>query len=167
MSSKAEPNIQLPTPEEYNRFVEGLGLRRVRLIEAHIRALEPMPDPTASEVELEESYTFNPVDGGFEAVGSFRLRIANRETQAEQGVVEVSFGFLYESERNPAAGGFEGYFQVFKEVNLPINMWPFVREFVHNAMSRMDWPPFTLPLRKVGPAPARARSRSRSKARTP
>lgn len=163
MPSKAEPPIQLPTPEAYNRFVEGLELRRVRLIEARIQAFEPMPDPATSEVALEESYTFHPQENSFEAIGRFHLRITHRQTQAVQGEVEVSFGFVYESKHSPAADSFEGYFQVFKEVSLPINMWPFLREFIHNAMSRMDWPPFTLPLRKLGAGPARTRSKPRSR----
>ena len=150
MPSKAKPKPQLPSPEEYNRFVGGLELRRVRLVEATVRALEAMPNPSASEVKLEEQYSFTPADGGFEAVGRFLLRVRERETKTEQGKVEVSFGFLYTSAVRPEADGFAGFFEVFREVNLPINMWPFAREYIHNAMSRMHWPPFTLPLRKVG-----------------
>lgn len=150
MPSKAKPEIPLPTPEEYNQFVGGLRLRRVRLTQAHIQAFEPLPDPTASEVKIRDQYTFEVIDGGFEAVGSFRVSITNRETQAVRGEVKVSFAFLYESKDGLPTDGIDGYFKVFKGVNLPINMWPFVREFVHNAMSRMDWPPFILPLRSVG-----------------
>jgi hypothetical protein len=165
MPSKAKPKPQLPPPEEYNRFVEGLELRRVRLVEATVRSLEPMPNPTASEVELEEQYSFTPMDNGFEAVGKFRLRILEGETRAEQGTVEVSFGFWYSSLVKPEASQFLGHFEVFREINLPINMWPFAREYIHNSMARMDWPPFTLPLRKVGPrGPKNAKAKSGSRA---
>jgi hypothetical protein len=160
MPSKAKPKIQLPRPEAYNRFVEGLELRRVRLIEARVHALDPMPNPAESEIELDEQYDFTPTEGGFEAVGRFRLRVRERKTKTEQGTVEVSFGFLYASVVSPGVPDFAGFFEVFKEINLPINMWPFAREYIHNAMARMDWPPFTLPLRKVGP-PKRKQSRAK------
>ncbi|WP_157205831.1 hypothetical protein [Calidithermus timidus] len=90
----------------------------------------------------------------------------NQESLAEQGSIEVSFGFWYLSKLQPEAEGFAGYFEVFKEINLPINMWPFAREFIHNTMARMDWPPFTLPLRKLAPEGQRkTRSKTLSNAR--
>jgi len=163
MPSKVKSKPQLPSPEQYNQFVGGLELRRVRLVEATVRAIETMPNPSASEVELEQQYSFTSADGGFEAMGKFRLKVRARETKAEQGIVEVSFGFLYSSAVKPEASDFAGYFEVFREVNLPINVWPFAREYIHNAMSRMDWPPFTLPLRKVGPTrPKTARAKAKS-----
>lgn len=142
---------KLPTPEQYNRFVDGLELRRVRLIEASVRTLEANPNPPRSQVELEESYSYRPEEDGFEAVGQFRLTVLEQDSLAEQGSIEVSFGFWYTNKLQPESEGFAGYFEVFKEVNLPINMWPFAREFIQNTMARMDWPPFTLPLRKVVP----------------
>lgn len=143
--------VELPTPEQYGEFIQGLELRRVRLIESHIEALESIPDPAKSQIHLEESYTFMPKDSGFEAIGSFKLIALLQKTKVEQGSLEVRFGFTYNSKLAPSDVGFDGYFNIFKDVNLPINMWPFVREYIYNSMSRMDWPPFTLPLRKVSP----------------
>lgn len=163
MPSKVSKS-KLPTPEQYNHFVNGLELRRVRLIEASVQALEASPNPARSQVGLEESYSYRPEEDGFEAVGKFRLVVVDQDNLAEQGSIEVSFGFRYSSELQPEAEGFAGYFEVFKEINLPINMWPFAREFIHNTMARMDWPPFTLPLRKLAPeggrkAPVKTRSK--------
>ncbi|WP_297859732.1 hypothetical protein [Meiothermus sp.] len=144
--------------------MNGLELRRVRLIEASVQALEASPNPLRSQVGLEESYSYRPEEDGFEAVGQFRLVVVDQDSQAEQGSIEVSFGFWYSSKLQPESEGFAGYFEVFKEINLPINMWPFVREFIYNTTARMDWPPFTLPLRKQAPESHRkAPSKTRSK----
>lgn len=35
-----------------------------------------------------------------------------------------------------------------EQVSLPVNSWPFIRQFVHDMMQRMNWPPLMLPLLK-------------------
>ena len=42
------------------------------------------------------------------------------------------------------------YFAIFARVNLPVNTWPYFREFVHSMISRMGLPPVVLPLVKRG-----------------
>jgi hypothetical protein len=151
MASKPTP--KLPPPEEYGRFVAGLDLQRVRLIESTIRASEPMsPDPSNNEVKLEETYSAISTEDGFEAMGIFRVQVKKRETNIEQGIIEVKFGFLYFSDMKLDVDDFPGYFEIFKQLVLPINVWPFAREYIQNSIVRMGWAPFTLPLRKVGDA---------------
>jgi hypothetical protein len=36
-------------------------------------------------------------------------------------------------------------FEVFSQRNLPLNTWPYLREFVQNSLSRAGWPVYTLP----------------------
>lgn len=40
------------------------------------------------------------------------------------------------------------FWDIFSAINLPINTWPFFREFVQNTTQRMSLPPLTLPLLK-------------------
>lgn len=42
------------------------------------------------------------------------------------------------------------FFDVFQEINLPLNSWPYFREFVQNITQRMNIPPLTLPFVKRG-----------------
>ncbi|RKZ28403.1 hypothetical protein DRQ26_01125, partial [bacterium] len=39
----------------------------------------------------------------------------------------------------------EEMFEVFKDYNVPINTWPYFREFVSSSIARMGLPPFPLP----------------------
>jgi len=41
------------------------------------------------------------------------------------------------------------FFDVYKEVSLKLNTWPYFREFVNNITSRMNIPPLTIPFFKV------------------
>ncbi|MCC6476815.1 hypothetical protein IT157_07125 [bacterium] len=38
------------------------------------------------------------------------------------------------------------FFDIFKESSLRVIVWPYFRELVQNMMSRMDLPPFVLPI---------------------
>jgi len=40
----------------------------------------------------------------------------------------------------------EDFFEVFKHINLPVNSWPYFREFVQSMTQRLNIPPLTLPL---------------------
>jgi preprotein translocase subunit SecB len=42
----------------------------------------------------------------------------------------------------------EDFFDVYKEESLPINSWPYFREFVQSMTQRLSFPPLTLPLLK-------------------
>jgi len=44
----------------------------------------------------------------------------------------------------------DSLFDVFTDINLPINTWPFLREFVSTTLGRMGWQSFTLPAFKHG-----------------
>ena len=45
-----------------------------------------------------------------------------------------------------AGEGFdEDFFEIYKEINLPVNIWPYFREFVANTTYRMNMPSVTLP----------------------
>jgi hypothetical protein len=44
-------------------------------------------------------------------------------------------------------------FNEFGRRNLPLNTWPYFREFVHAALARTGWPVFVLPVYKASGAP--------------
>lgn len=40
-------------------------------------------------------------------------------------------------------------FELFKKSNIPINLHPYMRELIHNTMTRAGMPSFTLPVLKI------------------
>lgn len=42
----------------------------------------------------------------------------------------------------------DDFFDIFKQKNIPVNTWPYFREFVQNTTQRMNIPPVTLPFRR-------------------
>jgi hypothetical protein len=45
----------------------------------------------------------------------------------------------------------DSLFEIFRSYNLPVNVWPFFREFVHTVLARTNWPVFVLPALKITP----------------
>ena len=56
----------------------------------------------------------------------------------------------------------EGIFAVFQDVNLPVNTWPYLREFLAATTGRMNWITFTLPALKRGAGPGGDADRPRA-----
>ena len=132
------------TPETYNTFLQGLELKRVRLVAARVEANVDHPAPSETEIRAEYERDFKNDEGGFEAFASYRLEFVKIETGEVQGVVEATFGLQFDSPEPMR----EDVFEIFGELNLKVNSWPYAREYVQTNMGRMDWPGFTLPLMK-------------------
>ncbi|MFC1937584.1 hypothetical protein ACFLWY_03385 [Chloroflexota bacterium] len=71
----------------------------------------------------------------------YNVTILERETKEVKANISVTFRVVYSS-KIPIN---DDLFQVFKVRNLPLNTWPYFREFVHNAIMRMGWPSFIAP----------------------
>lgn len=138
------------TPEAYNAFLAGIELERVRLVSSRIESKVEHPAPTSTEIRVAYAPRFQTHDAGFEAQAGYRLEFIDTSTEETQGTVEATFALLFSSEEAMR----EDIFLVFGELNLKVNSWPYIREFVQTNMARMGWPAFTLPLLK--PAPPRA-----------
>ena len=100
--------------------------------------------------------------GGFR--GFDRAHVLLEAAGVAYAELEVTFGLDFASEE-PLT---EDLFAVFGEVNLPVNTWPYLREFISTTMGRMGWRPFTLPALKRGtppPVPPAAKRRRATKPR--
>jgi hypothetical protein len=139
-----------PSPEEYQTFVRGLELVDVRLVGCDVSAQEAIDDPSRVVLNLDQQTTFNVFEGAFEAVQEYQFYFLDREKEDELGQIDASFGFVYETDQATDAADFERYLEVFSFVSLPVNVWPFAREFVHDMTMRLGWPRLDLPLLKPG-----------------
>lgn len=147
----AKTNEKLPSPAEYQIFLQGLELRHVRLIELRLTTFDDNPKPAESVVSVEGKTEFVPTEDGFEARTRYYVSFSERKSGQELGTIEALYGFRYECEIKPNDEGMEAYFEIFSDVNMPVNSWPFMRELTYNMMARMGWTPFTLPLLKPPP----------------
>jgi len=110
---------------------------------------------------------WEPFADGFRALHRYTVRAQGRG-DTTQAVIEVTFAVDFASTQPMT----EELFETFGGANLPVNTWPFLREFAAAATGRMGWMPITLPALKIGtamrsPDPATTSKRSRRKVSAP
>jgi len=85
-------------------------------------------------------------DGTVDLFQTYKVDARKPASKSRYIQIEVTFVIILESEFEFT----EVFFEVYKEISLHLNTWPYLREFVNQATSRMNVPPLTLPLYKAG-----------------
>ncbi|MGI8554701.1 MAG: hypothetical protein ACR2PL_28505, partial [Dehalococcoidia bacterium] len=132
------------SPESYAAFIRQIELTAVWLHEARIvnhHGPEPSED---AEVHVTTEAHWKQHTDGFRAFHHYAVVPEWAGNQLAQ--IEVTCGLHFTS-TEPMT---DGIFEVFREVNLPVNTWPYLREFVASSTGRMNWLAFTLPTLKRG-----------------
>lgn len=139
-------------PEDYAAFISQIELHSIWLSEASIKNHQGAVAPDQGEYSFETRTRWTPHGGGFTAWHDYRIRLQRPNVVDEQPYleIEVRFGVDFESrlEMN------DTIFATFREINLPLNTWPYLRSFIADTLGRLNWAPITLPAFKVG-APAK------------
>ena len=128
-----------PTPERYNAFISQIELQRLWVEKATIAnnvGAKRLDDPT---LDIKTSPSYEAVPSGFKALQTYTITVT--EGTATAGKIEVTFAIEYSSKLKLT----ESLFSVFREINLPLNTWPYLRSFVAESFGKMGWAPHTLP----------------------
>ena len=132
------------TPKEYRDFLEGVKLKGIYLKDVNAKVdrdliiTERLPKVSIYDTA---SYKFNKE--GFKVENKFTLTSKNKERK-QVLKIECTFVLNFTSEKEIN----DDLFEVYQNVSLPFNTWPFVRELAFSISSRMNIPPLTLPLLK-------------------
>jgi hypothetical protein len=140
-------SAKVASPEEYNAFIDGVELRSLRLAHCEVDAISRYDgQPLIPEVEEGET-SFKSSGDNFTILHELRFcgRPASGEGQPVQ--IRATFELQYSSDIPMV----DSLFEIFRSYNLPVNVWPFFREFVHTVLARANWPVFVLPALKITP----------------
>lgn len=132
------------TPEEYAAFIAGVELECLWLRECQVLNQAGPRSPLAGSVTLELASWWEPLPTGFRAFHRYEARIQADETPL--ATITVTFGLDFRSSQPMT----DRLFALFREINLPVNTWPYFREFLASMTGRMNWLPVTLPTLKRG-----------------
>lgn len=133
---------------DYNRFIAGLEMVQIRLTAAELHAPSaPEPRPLAPGLHLGEA-SYRNSEGQFSAQQPLFFTGTYHGEQEPAIRIHVTFEVLYTS----AERMMDEIFAEFRVRNLPVNTWPYFREFVQSSLGRMGWPVLTLPTLKTTPA---------------
>lgn len=143
------------SPEEYAGFISQIELQTIWLSEMRVRNHCGPEAPERNSIHISRKVRWEPTPDGFRAFCQYRVRFRSEDEPSLD--LDVTYGLDFSSS-DPMT---DDIFVIFREVNLPVNTWPYLREFVSTTMGRMSWVPFTLPAFKTGIGPSSRRPSTR------
>ena len=145
------------TPEQYAEFIDQIELRDLWLQNARVLNQHGPFTPEQAAVRFESDASWDTLADGFLAFHQHHVRFEKSDQILAE--IDVTFGLAFSS-KMPMT---DDTFMVFSDVNLPVNTWPFLREFVSTTVGRMGWQAFTLPAFKTNISRSRGNTGSSGK----
>jgi hypothetical protein len=132
----------------YNSFIKGVDLVSVRLSGAEIRA-RSTPERKQLLPGIEQTSRFVNEDGHVLLIHELTFSGKYEDEDEAAVFIRAEFELRYSTAERMS----KEIFAEFRKRNLPLNTWPYFREFVHAALARTGWPVFVLPVYKAIGAP--------------
>ena len=130
------------SPEKYRKILAGIDLKNILL--SDLKASVKHSALTENiKISIDDEASFENVNDELVITHKFKLR-AGKSSKKTALKIEATFLLVFETQEEIT----EEFFNVYKEVSLPLNSWPFFRELVYSLTSRMNISPLTLPLLK-------------------
>ena len=134
------------SPEDYSAFVMQIDLLNIWLQEASVINRMGPDTPDQATLRIDETADWEYITDGFRAHHQFKVSVeGSSEIYAN---INVTFSVDFQSGRPMN----DDLFTIFARVNLPINTWPYLREYLASSIGRMNWLTYTLPALKRGPS---------------
>lgn len=143
---------------KYNQFIQDLDLQNIYLVASRTE-VKRFPNALGLhfhiEKEIKPPLPFDPSVnrvGGFQAAIKYGLVILDHQpVEGEPSdplvIIEAVWAAAYASKRQPS----KEEFALFAEQSLPLNLWPYFRQYVQNTTFQIGFPPLVLPVFKVLP----------------
>ncbi len=141
-TQKQAKRRQESSVRKYNDFLRQLEIESIRIVSARVEALDYSYSPSSAEVKWRTASWYKEDEGGFSVFHRYNATIRDMETETDKAKISVTFCVVYSSRISIT----DDLFSVFRKLNLPLNTWPYFREYLHSATSRLGWAPFVAPL---------------------
>jgi hypothetical protein len=153
--SPREPVGAATVPEasgvaDYNAFISGLELQQIRLGAAEIDAPRPPEQRRIVPVVQLDDAAYTNDDGHISVRQTLRLD----GTYEGESDATLRIRATYEVRYTANTPMTDAIFAEFRYRNLPVNVWPYFREYLQSTLCRVGWPVLTLPAFKRAPGPA-------------
>jgi len=125
----------------YNDFIRQIEIDDIRVVSARVDILDYSYFPSSTELKWRTKVSYEKVEEHFNVFHRYNVTISDKEAKEVKARISVTFLVSYSS-KIPIS---DDLFSIFKVRNLPLNTWPYLREFVHNTTMRIGWPPFVAP----------------------
>jgi len=133
-------------PAEYSRLLKGLQILSIWVngFSAERSGEQPkLSTPILGKIKDETSMHMKE-DGLAIAKVRYLFNARAEGTRKSFLKIKCEYHLLFETRESLP----EAFFKTYSKTSLPLNVWPYFREFVQSTVTRMNMPPITLPLFK-------------------
>jgi len=135
--------------EQYSRVVKAVELDEIRLLKV---VAECTPGTQPQTINVETSFRLDKVvdvaSGRLEA--NAHLLVSAKTAASEEQMLRVELSWLVRYRLPQSFSTSDETGQSFLDRNVPINIWPYAREFVSELTARMGFmPPLVLPVLRI------------------
>lgn len=134
------------SPEEYSKILKGIDLRTISLNKSKAYYNYELKIPENLSIKIDDSAEYKTRKNNIvDIFQTYKVDARPPKSKSRYVHIEITFvvTLLSEFDFN------DDFFEVYKEISLKLNTWPYLREFVNQATSRMNIPPLTIPLFKT------------------
>lgn len=142
MAIKKSRNKEKIDPKSYAQILRGIKLGEIYLESCSVtHKRENLVGQKGLEVFIRDRASYKQDNGRVKVTHKYYLTAQKPEIQDFALKISTTFCLVYITD-SPFK---KEFFEIFKNRSLPLNSWPYFREFVQNMTQRMNIPPITLP----------------------
>ena len=128
--------------ERYEKFINSLELKDLKLVELHVKLEEWFKPP--AEIKIEEKARYEK-----EEEKEFRVFQEYRLQGLKDGKAGMEIDAVYLVSYASEVPIDDGIFKIFSTTGLLLHTWPYFRELVNSMTLRMHLPPLVLDVVRV------------------
>ena len=141
MNARISRDEKRQTYLKYNDFVSQIDINDIRIVSAKLDYLDYSYFPYNPAVSWRTKSWYEEKEEEFNVFHRYNVTVSDKETKEAKAKISVTFCVTYSSKLKIN----EEIFDIFTKRNLILNTWPYFREFIHNIIGRMGWPPLIAP----------------------
>ncbi len=129
-------------PKVYREYLDSVQLKNISLRESKTKYYGGFQPPKKQELSVAGSTKYGKKEDFYEILQKYVIT----GKAGKKKILEISATFcvILKSDKELP----DEFFEIYNEISLPINTWPFLREFANSMTARMNIPPLTLPFLK-------------------
>ncbi len=133
------------SPEEYAGILSSVSLSQILLNDCSAKKYEIKTKGGAIDLDITMKLAYDQNASEVSFITTYKLDGVKRSEGAEEKVFTITASFLLSYMKKKEIEVTKEFVNVFKENSIELVSWPYFREFVQNMISRMGFPPLTLP----------------------
>ena len=141
----------MTTAYDQNKY--GEILQSLNIVSIHLTSIDAKSNVAVidvNQVQVKSEYQTSTANGQsaneFAALSLLDLKFGSPDDETQFGSMKIEFCVFYSIGSDVEQGFLE---QFSSGGNIPLNAWPYLREIVHNTITRFGWQPLVLPAFKV------------------